>query len=104
MDPLAKGGASYSEADLILAEEGDHIAIAQWLVAQGVDVNADGVMSKACPETAVGRYLIHEGGVGDHSCAVCKPEEKKPAQAVEPQKKVEAAGTITFNISDNAAK
>ncbi len=104
LDPLAKGGASYSEADLILAEEGDHIAIAQWLVAQGVDVNADGVMSKACPETAVGRYLIHEGGVGDHACAVCKPEEKKPAQTVEPQKKVEAAGTITFNISDNAAK
>ncbi len=104
LDPLAKGGATYSEADLILAEEGDHIAIAQWLVAQGVDVNADGVMAKACPATAVGRYLIHEGGVGDHTCKVCQPEEEKPAQAAEPQKKVEAAGTITFNISDNAAK
>ncbi len=104
LDPLAKVGATYSEADLILAEEGDHLAIAQWLVAQGVDVNAEGVMAKACPMTAVGRYLIHEGGVGEHACKACDPEEKNTAQVTESQKKVEAAGTITFNITDNAAK
>ena len=104
LEPLAKAGATYSEKDLILAEEGDHVAVAQWLVAQGADVNAEGVMAKACPKTATGRYLIHEGGVGSHVCETCKPPEEKPAAAVEPQKKVEAAGTITFKVADTAAK
>ena len=104
LDPLAKAGATYSERDLILAEEGDHVAVAQWLVAQGADVNAEGVMDKACPKTATGRYLIHEGGVGNHACEACKPKEKKPEAAAEPQKKVEASGTITFKVTDNEAK
>ena len=103
LEPLAKAGATYSEKDLILAEEGDHVAVAQWLVAQGADVNAEGVMAKACPKTATGRYLIHEGGVGSHACETCKPSETKPA-AAEPQKKVEASGTITFKVADTPAK
>ena len=106
LDPLAKAGATYSEKDLILAETGDHIAVAQWLVAQGADVNADGVMAKACPATATGRYLIHAGGVGDHACEACKPAPKcaKPEAAVLPEKKVEAEGTISFKVSEAKAK
>ena len=106
LDPLAKAGATYSEKDLILAETGDHIAVAQWLVAQGADVNADGVMAKACPATATGRYLIHAGGVGDHACEACKPAPKcaKPEAAVQPEKKVEAEGTISFKVSEAKAK
>lgn len=106
LDPLAKAGAAYSEKDLILAEAGDHVAVAQWLVAQGADVNADGVMAKACPATATGRYLIHAGGVGDHACEACKPEPKcaKPEDASKPEKKVEAEGTISFKVSEAKAK
>jgi len=103
LDPLADAGARFSERELILAEEGDHLAVAQWLVAQGADVNAAGVMAKACPATATGRYLIGQGGVCEHACDVCKPEPdpvKAPAAdpAAKPEKKLEAAGTITFKI------
>ncbi len=111
LDPLAKAGAIYSEKDLILAEEGDHIAVAQWLVAQGADVNAPGVMAKACPAKATGRYLIHAGGVGEHACEACKPADKcakaeaeKSAAAANPEKKVEAEGTITFKVSEEKLK
>lgn len=100
LDPLAEAGATYSEQDLILAEEGDHLAVAQWLVAQGADVNADGVMAKACPATATGRYLIHEGGVGSHACTVCKPEKKVSEPQVKPTDKAEATGTITFKVEE----
>lgn len=100
LDPLAEAGATYSEQDLILAEEGDHLAVAQWLVAQGADVNADGVMAKACPATATGRYLIHEGGVGSHACTVCKPEKKVSEPQVKPTAKAEATGTITFKVEE----
>jgi hypothetical protein len=111
LEALAKAGAIYSEKDLILAEEGDHIAVAQWLVAQGADVNAPGVMAKACPAKATGRYLIHAGGVGDHACEACKPagkcakaEAEKSAAAVNPEKKVAAEGTITFKVSEEKLK
>ena len=111
LDALAAAGALYSEKDLILAEEGDHIAVAQWLVAQGADVNAPGVMAKACPAKATGRYLIHAGGVGDHTCEACKPADKraeadavKSAAAGNPEKKVEAEGTITFKVSEEKLK
>lgn len=100
LDALAKAGATYSEKDLILAEEGDHLAVAQWLVAEGADVNAEGVMAKACPKTATGRYLIHEGGVGEHACVACQPSEAVAAPAAEPSKKAEASGTITFTVTD----
>lgn len=101
LDPLAAAGAAYSEKDLILAEKGDHVAVAQWLVGKGADVNADGVMAAACPATATGRYLIHEGGVGKHSCQQCQPP--KPAEKPAPQKAAKCAqaeGNITFHVKE----
>ena len=78
LDALAAAGATYSTKDLILAEKADNIAVAQWLVNQGLDVNAKGVMEAACPATLTGRYLVHEGGVDvGHACDACKPSEKK---------------------------
>lgn len=102
LESLALAGAIYSEKDLILAEEGNHLAIAQWLVTQGADVNAEGVMAKACPATATGRYLIHEGGVcAGHKCDACDPSkaDNEPVEAGdEGQKTLGAAGTITFKV------
>lgn len=85
LEPLALAGAEYGPRTLILAQLGDHIAVAQWLIAQGVDVNAQGVMEAACPATATGLFLMREGGVGQHACAECTPQVKPEAPAaVEP--------------------
>lgn len=82
LDALAAAGADYSAKDLILAEKADHVAVAQWLVNQGLDVNAEGVMAAACPATQTGRYLVSEGGVAaDHACETCRPQEAPKADA-----------------------
>lgn len=82
LDVLANAGAEYSIKDLILAAKSDHVAIAQWLVNQGLDVNAGGVMDVACPATRTGRYLITEGGlVSKHACVLCDAQLKKEALA-----------------------
>lgn len=86
LDTLASAGASYSTKDLILAEKSDHVAIAQWLVNQGLDVNAEGVMAAACPATQTGRYLIGEGGVcAGHSCDTCEPKSSDETAPAEPK-------------------
>ena len=103
LDPLAAAGAEFSEKDLILAERGDHVGVAQWLVGKGADVNAEGVMDAACPATATGRYLVAEGGVGSHTCEVCKPAPVAPiAPEAEAKsaKLAEAEGTISFKVSE----
>lgn len=80
LDALAAAGAEYGTKDLVLAEKADHVAIAQWLINQGLDVNAAGVMDDACPATRTGRYLISEGGlVSKHACVLCDDELKKEA-------------------------
>lgn len=80
LDALAAAGAEYGTKDLVLAEKADHVAIAQWLVNQGLDVNAEGVMDDACPATRTGRYLISEGGlVSKHACVLCDDKLKKDA-------------------------
>lgn len=85
LEPLAAAGAVYGPRTLILAQRGDHIAVAQWLIAQGVDVNAQGVMEAACPATATGLFLMREGGVGQHACAECSPcVAPAPAAQAEP--------------------
>ena len=85
LDALAAAGAAYSTKDLILAEQADHVAVAQWLVNQGLDVNAEGVMAAACPATQTGRYLVSEGGVcAGHACDTCAPKSaEKPAEPAE---------------------
>ena len=80
LDALAAAGAEYGTKDLVLAEKADHVAIAQWLINQGLDVNAVGVMDDACPATRTGRYLISEGGlVSKHACVLCDDGLKKKA-------------------------
>lgn len=87
LDALAKAGAEYGTKDLLIAEREDHVAIAQWLVNQGQDVNAEGVMAAACPVTLTGRYLIAQGGVAqDHVCKRCHPEEDAEKDAEKAEK------------------
>ena len=47
LDALADAGAAYGPKQLAEAARNDHLAVAQWLVAKGVDVNADGVLEAA---------------------------------------------------------
>ncbi|MCR5413379.1 MAG: ankyrin repeat domain-containing protein [Kiritimatiellae bacterium] len=72
---LESAGADYGEDDLVEAAKNDRLAIAQWLVERGLDVNAEGVMAAAAegPDgrteeerkspTETFRYLCSEGGV-----------------------------------------
>ena len=83
LDALAKAGATYGAHDLAYAGKFDHVAIAQWLVNQGVDVNAPGVMDDVCPLTQTGRYLFGEGAIATgHTCEVCNPPPKLPEAPV----------------------
>ena len=63
LDVLADAGAKYGPAQLALAAKMDHLAVAQWLVGKGVDVNAPGVMASCVRKSATKRYLVGEGGL-----------------------------------------
>jgi len=63
LDVLADAGAEFGPAQLALAAAKDRLAVAQWLVGKGVDVNAPGVMDATTCRTATRCYLVHEGGV-----------------------------------------
>ena len=77
LDALASAGSEYGPAQLIIAAENGRLAVAQWLVAKGVDVNAPGVMaaaknfndvnpdSKNVAKNAnpVLDFLLHQGGI-----------------------------------------
>lgn len=63
LDVLAEAGAKYGPAQLALAAKMDHLAVAQWLVGKGVDVNAPGVMAACVRKSATKRYLVWEGGL-----------------------------------------
>ena len=62
LDKLADAGSEYGPKQLIIAAECDRLAVAQWLVARGVDVNAPGVMEAAKDSEAVKCFLVREGG------------------------------------------
>lgn len=89
LDALASAGSEYGPEQLIIAAENGRLAVAQWLVAKGVDVNAPGVMAAAKkfndanPDSKdvakkanpVLEFLLHQGGI-----LTDKAEPKSTAQ------------------------
>ena len=113
LDTLAKAGAEYGPAQLMIAAVKDRLAVAQWLIGMGVDVNAPGVMEATIWKSDTQRYLVHEGGIlkacEDKACggkpAACPAAKKKaaapaPAPASAPVKEAEVTGTINFKVSE----
>ena len=113
---LADAGAEYGPAQLTIAAAKDRLAVAQWLVGKGVDVNAPGVMEATLFKSDTQRYLVHEGGVlkqcdgefdgstskasgSSHSSESGDGKASGAAQA-KPMKKAEATGTINFTLSE----
>ena len=75
LDVLADAGAKYGPAQLALAAKMDHLAVAQWLVGKGVDVNAPGVMAACVCKSATKRYLVREGGLPAHCKCGCDDDD-----------------------------
>ena len=112
LDALDAAGAAYGPAQLAIAAAKDHIAVAQWLVGKGVDVNAPGVMQAAVCKSATKRYLVHEGGLpvpcGEGcACAAtagCCGDNCKCAEAAgccgDNCKCAEAAGRLLRKVSE----
>ena len=109
LDTLAKAGAEYGPAQLKIAAEKDRLAVAQWLVGMGVDVNAPGVMEATISKSDTQRYLVHEGGIlkacEEKACggeSDASPSAKKKAAAIVPPpvKAAEVTGTINFKVSE----
>lgn len=115
LDVLADAGAVYGPEQLIIAASKDRLAVAQWLIGKGVDVNAPGVMEATTCKTDTQCYLVHEGGI----LKVCEKDCCAPARApaaagaaggegasgagaagAEPKKIAEATGTIKFRVSE----
>lgn len=90
LDVLADAKAEFGPAQLALAAGYDRLAVAQWLVGKGVDVNAPGVMGATRCGTSTQRYLAQEGGIpricNDESCEYCK-KVKTPKAPEAPEAK-----------------
>lgn len=78
LDMLADAGSVYGPEQLIIAARHERLAVAQWLVAKGVDVNAPGVMDSARTSSAVKNFLLHEGGLLPRNTPSTKPREAEP--------------------------
>ncbi len=69
LDPLVEAGAPMSMAAFCRAVRVDGLALAQWFVAHGADVNAEGVMNAAAMSRdadnapATYNYLVSQGGI-----------------------------------------
>lgn len=66
IETLAAAEAAVTDRALLLAAGNDRLAIAQWLVDRGLDVNAEGVMEAAAARkvaTATYTYLVSQGGL-----------------------------------------
>ena len=87
LDALVAADAPISDKALLLAAANDRLACAQWLVARGADVNADGVMDAAKVDTATYAYLVSQGGRPKATNCLTKtlffPEELAAAEAAE---------------------
>ena len=118
LDPLFAAGAEFNTSHLVEAAAADRIAIAQWLVEHGADVNADGVMAAAFgtpddEDTVTYKYLVREGGVAlERTPKCCKEtrealkkceEAKKAASCKKEADEVQASvvGNITFDVKKN---
>ena len=116
LDALADAGAEYGPAQLTIAAAKNRLAVAQWLVGKGVDVNAPGVMEASLCKSDTQRYLVHEGGVlkqcdGEFDGSTSKASgssrssesgdgKASGAAQAKPMKKAEATGTINFTLSE----
>lgn len=118
LDALFVAGAEFNDSHLVEAAGSNRIAIAQWLVEHGADVNADGVMAAAFgtpddEDTETYKYLVHEGGIAlERTPKCCKEardalkkcmEEKCKAQEKKCCDDVQASvvGNITFDVKKN---
>lgn len=109
LDTLAKAGAAFGPDQLKIAAAKNRLAVAQWLVRNGVDVNAPGVMEATVCKTDTQCYLVHQGGIlkgcetkgckSKKDCPAAKAAETKKA-APAPAKVAEATGTINFKVSE----
>ena len=93
LDALAEAGAAYGPAQLAIAAKNDRLAVAQWLVGHAVDVNGEGVMAAALPDSDTKEYLVGEGGLAPDDC---KPKQENPVQAPV----TEARGKIESTVRD----
>ena len=115
LDPLFAAGAEFNTSHLVEAAASNRIAIAQWLVEHGADVNADGVMAAAFgsaddEDTVTYKYLVREGGVALKRTSKCCKEAREALKKCEESKKagscekksddVQASvvGNITFDV------
>ena len=118
LDPLFAAGAEFEASHLVEAAAANRIAIAQWLVEHGADVNAEGVMTAAFgspddEDTVTYKYLIREGGVAlERTPKCCKDirealkkceEAKKDSSCKKEADEVQASvvGNITFDVKKN---
>jgi hypothetical protein len=111
LDVLAAAGSEYSVANLVEAASADRIAVAEWLVGHGVDVNGKGVMSAAFgksddDDTATYKYLVSQGGLAlKRTPKCCKELSAKLAEAEKNRAakecgKAKVSGTFSFE-TDN---
>jgi ankyrin repeat protein len=118
LDPLFAAGAEFNTSHLVEAAAANRIAIAQWLVEHGADVNADGVMAAAFgspdgEDTVTYKYLVHEGGVALKRTPKCCKETREALEKCKAEKKAESCkknaddvqasvvGNITFDVKKN---
>ena len=101
LDTLAKAGAEYGPDQLKIAAAKDRLAVAQWLIGMGVDVNAPGVMESTVCKSDTQRYLVHEGGIlQECEQKDCKKNVEIKKVDPAPTKVAEVSGTINFNLSE----
>ncbi len=92
LDVLFAAGAEFDTSHLVDAAKANRIAIVQWLVEHGADVNAEGVMEAAfgSPDdeaTKSYKYLVAEGGIAlkrtPKCCKDTRDELKKSQEELE---------------------
>lgn len=118
LSPLFAAGAEFNTSHLVEAASANRIAIAQWLVEHGADVNAEGVMAAAFgspddEDTVTYKYLIREGGVALERTSKCCKEIREALKQCEEAKKASSCkkeadevqasvvGNITFDVKKN---
>ncbi len=88
LDALIEGGAPVSAGAFVRAARSDELALVQWFVAHGVDVNAEGVMAAAAEARNAGNLSTYNYLVGQGGMPVAAPVKPvvvvPPASAPEP--------------------
>ena len=106
LDLLYAIGAKFDTSHLIEAGKSNNIAIAQWLVEHGADVNAEGVMAAAFgspddEDTVTYKYLVREGGVPLKRTPKCCKEMREALKKKAAEDQASVVGNITFDVKQN---